>query len=78
MRKATNDLELRSVKERVRMKEGLALLAGEAAGAAEAAEDLSAPSAFASYAVGVKPTPRKPPRLYMTLAILRFLVIQKT
>ena len=55
--KSTNDLELRSVKERVRMKEGLALLAGEAAGAAEAAEDLSAPSAFASYAVGVKPTP---------------------
>merc|ERR1719424_662119 len=53
--KSTNDLELRSVKERVRMKEGLALLAG--AGAGEAAEDLSAPSAFASYAVGVNATP---------------------
>merc|ERR1719149_514591 len=60
--KSTNDLELRSVKERVRMKEGLALLAGEAAGAAEAAEDLSAPSAFPptaydANAEGVNATP---------------------
>mmetsp|Transcript_43041 Transcript_43041/g.139662 ORF Transcript_43041/g.139662 Transcript_43041/m.139662 type:complete len:224 (+) Transcript_43041:665-1336(+) len=51
------DLEVRSWKERVRMNEGLALPDGETAGAAEAAEDLSAPSAFGSNAVGVKPTP---------------------
>ena len=57
LRKAMNVLEVRSWNERVWMKEGLALPAGEAAGAAEAVEDLSAPSALAYYAVGVKPTP---------------------